>query len=125
MTCALGLAVRPALVKAQLPPDPAELAQPTGQLSQPLGLRRQHSTLHRALEGFEIASFKPSLQEERLVICSLSIIFKKMIKLLFTLSLFSAYALGAPAGTKFLREASGDLQSLTQAKITYVKEKVG
>ena len=48
-----------------------------------------------------------------------------MIKLLITLSLFSAGALGAPAGTKFLQEASGDLQSLTQAKITYVKEKVG
>ena len=54
----------------------------------------------------------------------MSIIYKKMMKLLLTLSLLSAGALGAPAATKFLQEASRDLQSLTQAKIAFVEEKV-
>ena len=45
------------------------------------------------------------------------------MKFLLALSLLVVDALGAPAATKFLEEASGDLGKLTQAKIDFVKEK--
>ena len=46
-----------------------------------------------------------------------------MIRFLLALSLLVVGAVGAPAATKFLEEASGDLSNLTQAKIDFVKEK--
>lgn len=46
-----------------------------------------------------------------------------MVKYLLALSLLVVGAVGAPAATKFLKEASEDLGSITQAKIDFIQEK--
>ena len=48
-----------------------------------------------------------------------------MVKYLLALSLLVVGAVGAPAATKFLKEASEDLGSITQAKIDFIQEKGG